>query len=120
MVHEDGWHLVNYGASQRNVTIESIYAWAASPLGKGRNLCLVGEAYYGISPGWTAGAWRTAARCVKQQFAGVLSGSARAAAEYISSGCNGLKVFSNEVVLPRNMSMPGLNPATGKVLPADE
>ncbi|WIA23364.1 hypothetical protein OEZ85_000127 [Tetradesmus obliquus] len=39
------------------------------------------------------------------------------APEYISSGCNGLKVFPNEVVLPRNVSMPGLNPATGKVLP---
>lgn len=31
-----------------------------------------------------------------------------------------LMVFLNEVVLPRNVSMPGLNPATGKVLPADE
>uniref|UniRef100_A0A383V4I9 FAD-dependent oxidoreductase 2 FAD-binding domain-containing protein n=1 Tax=Tetradesmus obliquus TaxID=3088 RepID=A0A383V4I9_TETOB len=120
VVHADGWHLMDYGASQRNVSIASIYSWAASPLGDHANLCLAGEAYYGISYGWTAGAWRTAAHCIKQRFAGVLSGAALAAVEYVSSGCNGRARFPNEIVLPRNASMPGLNPATGKVLPTVE
>ncbi|WIA30000.1 hypothetical protein OEZ86_000097 [Tetradesmus obliquus] len=120
VVHADGWHLMDYGASQRNVSIASIYSWAASPLGDHANLCLAGEAYYGISYGWTAGAWRTAAHCIKQRFAGVLSGAALAAVEYVSSGCNGRARFPNDIVLPRNASMPGLNPARGKVLPTVE
>ncbi|WIA09932.1 hypothetical protein OEZ85_010145 [Tetradesmus obliquus] len=120
VVHAVGWHLMDYGASQRNVSIASIYSWAASPLGDHANLCLAGEAYYGISYGWTAGAWRTAAHCIKQRFAGVLSGAALAAVEYVSSGCNGRARFPNEIVLPRNASTPGLNPATGKVLPTVE
>jgi hypothetical protein len=116
VLHPVGWHMVAYGASQRIVTVDSIFDWAAAPLGEDGNLCLVGEAYYGIAPGWTAGAFRTAHNCIKQQFADILSGPALAAAEYISSGCNGKKRFPNELVLSRNASMPGLNPATAKVL----
>jgi hypothetical protein len=83
--HHDGWHLVDYGATQRNITIDSIYDWAAAPLGNGSNLYLVGEVYYGINPGWTAGAFMTAHRCIKQQFRGVLSGAALAAADFVST-----------------------------------
>jgi hypothetical protein len=110
--HHDGWHLVDYGATQRNITIDSICGWAAAPLGKGRNLCLVGEAYYKINPGWTAGAFMTAHRCIKQQFRGVLSGAALAAADFVSTGCGGRRRFANEVILLKNVSGPGLNPAT--------
>jgi hypothetical protein len=135
------WHYLKANATARNVTVQRLSDWALAPLngrihtvrttsnlGPKSSICMVGEAYFITGSGWSWGALQSAMRCLRSNFADMMSKDAKADMEFIRVGCqkNSTEAvsaeaaaelrFSGEVRQTAGVQLPGLNPATGRQL----
>lgn len=115
-ISPNAWHYLVVGATQRGITIEGIKQWALAPF-KDPSLCMVGEPYNLIDATWSYAAWKSAIYCLQANYGDVMTPQEKAELSFYLSGCMGANSFPNEIISPTNVSLPGLDPSTGKLGP---
>jgi hypothetical protein len=111
------WHYLKAGATTRNVTVQRVANWALAPLtgairGSNRpksSICMVGEAYFITGSGWSWGALQSAMRCLRSNFADMMSRDAKADMEFIRVGCqrNSTDVVPPEAAADQQLAFRG-------------
>jgi hypothetical protein len=66
-VHDEAWFYLKTGASAAGVTNKSLFDWSVAPV-TGKNVFLVGDAWYPLGSGWSNAAYISSIRVLNTHF----------------------------------------------------
>ncbi|HEY8091723.1 MAG TPA: FAD-dependent oxidoreductase, partial [Polyangiaceae bacterium] len=66
-VHDEAWFYLKTGATANGVTLKSLFDWSVAPVA-GKNVFLVGDAWYPLGSGWSNAAYISSIRVLDSHF----------------------------------------------------